>query len=117
MTKTGLRANQLGDPCPAWCTVDHAGVSVHIGERTAGDLYVYTRPLADGRPSRYQQGPAVEIGVNATAAAVDYHDAAKLADVLDALADADPLRLQQIAAGIRAAVATINGELAPLVTH
>jgi hypothetical protein len=109
------RANHRGDPCPAWCAVDHAR---KIADGKGGPVYVSNHASTDAVGEEgarawqaYSTAPpevqvtAMGAGILTASCYVPPQEAGALASLLEALADAKatPARLRRLAASVRAA--------------
>jgi|SRR5581483_1104865 len=114
------RANRHGSPCPPWCSVDHAKVideqrgsvtDTHYSDPAEPgapwDVKVKLRQHSDGY--RPECKPQVELIRICDIVLLDHPDAASLAGILEALADAGPARLRELAAEVRAAAVVAAG--------
>lgn len=107
-----IRASRDGDPCPAWCDVDHhtrsSAVPIHIGHVSAPAAWnAYVQLVAHPWAARPEVWATTVHGY----AAVSLHQAGDLARLLEELADVEPARLREMAAEVRAAAATAQAEL------
>jgi hypothetical protein len=122
------RANDKGDACPPWCTVDHfqipAGLkypcSMHIsdsamaveGARVVGALRAKLvrggYPYADGTVTPSM----IWAGTYAADACISPADAEEFAKFLERLADATPAEVRGLAAAVRAVSVTLGDETA-----
>jgi len=115
----GARQNRRGDPCPPWCTEDHAHSSdLHRTERTAVyvdgiDGYVATLGGIFGAGPEVAVHAAWYDPANGCTLATEGNlymaaaDAAQLGAVIEILARATPDQHRQLAAAIRKAAAQI----------
>jgi hypothetical protein len=109
------RQNREGHPCPPWCTTDHGqgpfpghfwtghggdGVSLEVGKH----VYVSVRPChVTSREPEVQVTHSGHGGVFLAPSSAEC-----LAGLLDALADAAPADVRQLAAAVRQAAAGIT---------
>ena len=111
-TQNPARANRHGDPCPPWCTIDHAKtftvpgfeevhhLDAHQGDpRRADGTYSMVRP--------FKRTSDRETAVVVDGLQVYPENVENLARLIESLAGATPEQLRQLAELIRATAAEV----------
>lgn len=114
---TGPRTNQHGDPCPGWCTTDHARpwATSHVGGDPAnsGTAARGVLKVIDPASVLFPEERRVTVYPPSSAAALTAGtglSAGRLADFLDDLAGVPAKEIREMAAAVRAAAAGLFGE-------
>ncbi len=110
-----VRANEVGSPCPEWCSTAHVTqdltIHAHISDPVTVKLPWETqvRLVQDGS-DRYQPAPPqVQVSKISAMLSVDHFQANRLADLLKELADGcTPDQLRALADEVRAAASVID---------
>lgn len=111
MTQTGTaaRANALGQPCPRWCSADHARHDTHMSDPMTRDFPWLVRLVQYGQ-RHGQPGPSVSVSMSGACTQICALDAAFLPELLDALAGLGAADIRQLADEVRAAVLVLDQE-------
>jgi len=109
------RTNRDGHPCPPWCVVDHDEELVpgHFTQSHGGEgesLNVSGHNWVTARPAHVlSRQPEVQVTLSGVGSVFVAPPAAEdLASLVDALADAAPADVRQLAAAIRKAAGQIT---------
>lgn len=110
-----VRANEIGTPCPQWCSTEHVTrdrtIHAHISAPMTGKLPWETRVrLVQDGIDRYRPGrPMVNVSKVAAGLQLDTSQAEGFASLLEELADGcTPYQLRALADEIRAATSIID---------
>jgi hypothetical protein len=110
-----VRANEIGSPCPGWCSAGHVTrdrtIYAHISDPVTGKLPWETRVrLVQDGCDRYRPGrPVVDVSKIAAVVQLDAFQAAGFASLLEELADGcTPYQLRALADEVRAAASAID---------
>lgn len=112
------RANQAGNPCPPWCTTDHAKIQTHMSDPMTSGLPWESRVRIVQSASSYRsERPTVSVSKIAATVLLDHSDAEGLAGLLEELADGcTPDQLRELADEVRAAASVIDPARQPAAT-
>jgi hypothetical protein len=110
-----VRSNEIGSPCPDWCSTEHATqdrtIHAHVSDPVTGNLPWETRVrlVRDGSDRHRPGRPMVDVCKIVAGLQLDAFQAEGFASLLEELADGcTPYQLRALAEEVRAAASVID---------